>query len=393
MVVDFKKNSGASAKFLLVISSCGGGDWPPLMSLAAGLSERGHDVIAICDEGNLVVIREAGIEAICLPPHLHLARFINPALEHYFRTGENLTPESPNPIVDWAQQSIRFVLRAMGNDFPSLILSSLFCQELSVALSEVIGVPWCFVNPGYSFIDMNSDSGMKDFSPLGLQMYAHWLMPPAKKATMVLHATDFVFDASPQAIPDHHHYVGSLFWEMGGKCPSFLHTPGPPWVLVSLSTVPQTGDLKIVRATIDGLATMNVRVLVTLAPEHDSSLLGPVPDNVFITGYIPHSEVLPLCRLAISHAGHGMVLKSMYYGTPMVLVPWGRDQPGVARRAEAMGGAIVVHKNDCSAGNIENAAQRVMADTAIIDRCASNSLRLKTGNPDADACGLLESLL
>jgi len=51
-------------------------------------------------------------------------------------------------------------------------------------------------------------------------------------------------------------------------------------------------------------------------------------------------------RLVISHAGHGIVMKALYHGVPMILVPWGRDQPGVAARAEALGVATVIRRDE-----------------------------------------------
>jgi UDP:flavonoid glycosyltransferase YjiC (YdhE family) len=108
--------------------------------------------------------------------------------------------------------------------------------------------------------------------------------------------------------------------------PEFLHAPGPPWVLVSVSTLSQAGEVAIAQAAVRALRHENVRV----APDHAVEL-GELPDNVYLSGYVPHSAVLTGSRLIISHAGHGIVMKALYHGVPMVLVPWGRDQPGVAR--------------------------------------------------------------
>jgi UDP-N-acetylglucosamine:LPS N-acetylglucosamine transferase len=58
---------------------------------------------------------------------------------------------------------------------------------------------------------------------------------------------------------------------------------------------------------------------------------------------VPHAEVLKRACLLVSHAGHGVVLKAVYYGVPMVLEPWVRDQPSVAACAEALGVAEVIH--------------------------------------------------
>ena len=37
---------------------------------------------------------------------------------------------------------------------------------------------------------------------------------------------------------------------------------------------------------------------------------------------MPHSAVLKRSGLLVSHAGHGIVAKALYFGVPMVLVPW-----------------------------------------------------------------------
>ena len=41
---------------------------------------------------------------------------------------------------------------------------------------------------------------------------------------------------------------------------------------------------------------------------------------------VSHSAVLERGVLMVSHAGHGSVMKALWHGRPMVLVPWGRDQ-------------------------------------------------------------------
>jgi UDP:flavonoid glycosyltransferase YjiC (YdhE family) len=61
----------------------------------------------------------------------------------------------------------------------------------------------------------------------------------------------------------------------------------------------------------------------------------PLPQNARVEFSVPHAEVLKRVCLLVSHAGHGVVLRALYDGVPMVLVSWGRDQPGVAARVEA----------------------------------------------------------
>jgi UDP:flavonoid glycosyltransferase YjiC (YdhE family) len=77
----------------------------------------------------------------------------------------------------------------------------------------------------------------------------------------------------------------------------------------------------------------------------------------------------------------------------MVLIPWGRDQPGVAARAKALGVAEVVPRTDATAATIGAAIKRVMANTAMRRTAGGHSARLKASNPPATAAVLIESLV
>ncbi len=208
-------------------------------------------------------------------------------------------------------------------------------------------------------------------------MYRHWLLSLAKTANLVLHATDQSFDSCCNDLPPHHKYVGPLFWEMPGEAQKQLRKSGPPWVLIAVSTSPQPGDLAIVKNALGALETMDFRILVTLALGHNKDDLGPLPVNVYVSGYTPHSKILPHCRFVISHAGHGIVMKSMTYGIPTVLVPWGRDQPGVATRAKRLGTAVVVPKSECSVPTLTEAIGMILADPKYLERSQALSNRLR----------------
>ena len=82
----------------------------------------------------------------------------------------------------------------------------------------------------------------------------------------------------------------------------------------------------------------------------------------------------------------------MYYGVPMVLVPWGRDQPAVAGRAEALGIARVVRRNDLSPRSLDDAIRAALDDDAMSARCEEHAMRLRKRDASAAACELIESL-
>jgi len=213
---------------------------------------------------------------------------------------------------------------------------------------------------------------------------------------LILHATDPEFDFFSSSVPPQHKYVGPLFWELPKSIPEFLQEAGPPWILITLSTSPQPEDLTLVKIAIQALkkfAEKNVRVLVTGASGHCKDDLGSIPANVHVTGYVPHSQILPQCCLVISHAGHGIVMKALTHGIPMVLVPWGRDQPGVAARARRLGTAVVVSRQKYSEKTLLKAMKGVLENFDYSAQARFQSSRLRRMNPVAGAIRCIERFI
>jgi UDP:flavonoid glycosyltransferase YjiC (YdhE family) len=77
----------------------------------------------------------------------------------------------------------------------------------------------------------------------------------------------------------------------------------------------------------------------------------------------------------------------------MVLVPWGRDQPGVAARAEALGTAAVVRRDACNDASVTQAVRQVLDDPRYTERVRAISKRLQAEDAVSVACAELEKFL
>jgi EryCIII-like glycosyltransferase len=69
--------------------------------------------------------------------------------------------------------------------------------------------------------------------------------------------------------------------------------------------------------------------------------------------------VLWQAALAITHGGHGTVMKALAAGVPMVVLPHGRDQADTAARVTARGAGIALART-ASSSAIRRAVQRVL---------------------------------
>jgi MGT family glycosyltransferase len=272
------------------------------------------------------------------------------------------------------------------------MLSQLFTMELARLTKAACGLRWCCINPAYYFGPDSLRPFEADFAGRVLQNLPHF-MQVIGEADLVLHATDALFDPPPPSFPRHHHHVGPLMWEPASKAPPYLDVPGAPWVLVTLSSDPQPEEMTLARTALWTLVDCPVRVVLTLSAGHPRDELGAVPANARIEQFVPHSAVLQRSGLLVSNAGHGVVAKALYYGVPMVLVPWDRDQPGVAARAAALGVAEVITRQDLTALRLSAAIQRVLGTPRYQENAARVASHLQARDAVALARARIEALL
>ncbi len=338
-------------------------------------------------------IRGAAIEVEVLPPALDLGpRLIGAIREAMASTGGDLAAAGTlvqEAMTAWARDVAGPTGEAIQRSRPDGVVTSLFGVEALHLLSP--SVPWAVVNSTFAVGGEPERPLQEDFGPRAVPLIARY-RSLLGSASLVLHATDPVFDFGGARLPEHHRYVGPLgIWEPDAEPVGGLDDPGEPWVLATISSQLQD-DLGLADAALSALAELHVRVLLTLGSGHDRSELARVPPNARVESVASHAQVLRRAVLLLSHAGHGSVMKALWHGRPMVLVPWGRDQPGVAARAETLGVAVIVPSGSVSAEALAVAVDIALGDERLRRRAEEHGARLEMTNPPAVAADLLETL-
>ncbi len=159
-------------------------------------------------------------------------------------------------------------------------------------------------------------------------------------------------------LPDNIHLVGSQPWEPPAELPAYLHEPGDPWVLVTCSTDYQ-GDEQLARVAVGALRDEPVRVLVTLADAYEQAEV-TTSGNVRVERFVPHGHVLPQAAAVVCHGGMGIVGKAASAGVPTVVVPFGRDQPEIARRVTEAGAGVSLKPSRLTPERLRDAVRQAM---------------------------------
>jgi UDP:flavonoid glycosyltransferase YjiC (YdhE family) len=373
-------------RILVLGSSAGGGDWPPLAAAASALIERGHEVAYFGDAELAVATRETNLRIEAVPRGRDLASYMRPWLEEL-----ESNPQAPMPVPRWTEDVLPMASALARRVRPEALVCTDFTLLLGAALRAEIDRPLCLIHSTF-FVGENAKRRIEDDFAPSHYATATGFAAFLRAANLVLLATDPVFDPPPDPRPANHHWVGPLMWEPAQAVPAYLQTAGEPWALITLSSNRQAGEVDLARAALAALAGFALRPLLTLGDTTSRDEIGPLPGKARVEPHAPHSLILERAALCVSHAGHGIVSKALYFGVPMVLIPWDRDQPGVAARAEALGVARIVRREELSAESLSTAIRDVLTDPDLKERAALHGKRLRAQDARATACKLIEEM-
>ena len=126
--------------------------------------------------------------------------------------------------------------------------------------------------------------------------------------------------------------------------------------------------LRLIASLTEAMALFNdTQLIIQVSDEKDREAIEPVPSNVIVVDWVPQLEVLEKADLFITHGGLSSVREAIYFGVPMIVFPYGMDQPGNAAR-------IVYHRlglrgdiSSVDAGKAAQLIEKAMTDTGIQD--------------------------
>lgn len=90
--------------------------------------------------------------------------------------------------------------------------------------------------------------------------------------------------------------------------------------------------------------------------------LAPIPANTIVVRIAPQLELLKRAALCITHAGLNTALEALAHGVPMVAIPIGYDQPGVAARITYRGVGEFVEIGNLTARHLSELIGKVSAN-------------------------------
>jgi MGT family glycosyltransferase len=142
---------------------------------------------------------------------------------------------------------------------------------------------------------------------------------------------------------------------------------GEPLIYASMGTL-VNGLTDVFRIILKAATAMPGRQLVlSIGGNIQMDDLVPIPASAIVVPKAPQIELLKRAELCITHAGINTTLESLALGVPMVAIPVGFDQPGIAARIVYHGAGESVPIASMNTETLSEAIQEVLGKPSYRD--------------------------
>src|SRR5918911_1617041 len=184
--------------------------------------------------------------------------------------------------------------------------------------------------------------------------------------------------------------TGPLMWER--PFGDVEEPPGDdPLVLVAPSTS-QDPDQRMLRAALEGLAELPVRVLATTNRRPPPGPLR-VPANARLVDWVSYARTMPRCAAVVCHAGHGTLVRALASGVPVVACPAAGDMAENAARVRWSGVGVAVAPRVTTPPGLRLAVRRVLGDPGYAERAGALGAWSRDHDGSSVAANALEELV
>jgi zeaxanthin glucosyltransferase len=404
----------------------GTGHINPMTALARALERRGHQVVIFGIADTEARVRAAGVE-FCLIGEQDYPLGTLRKLDE--RLGQLKGLATFRFTVERVMNTARMVLRDGPDAVRAANVDALLVDEADMGgnVAEYLGLPFisiamfpplvqddrippfCFDwAPGLDrFSRLRNELGFRLLSRVAAPIFRvvnnqrrAWGLKPLRRSTDALSKLAQIAQL-PEALefdvpnkPAHLHYTGP-FVDAQQRPPvpfPWEQLDGRPLVYASLGTL-QNGSEAIFRTIAEACAGLDAQLVISLGGGLDPARLGTLPGDPIVVSYAPQLEIVKRAALVITHAGLNTVLESLAEGVPLVAIPLGNDQPGVAARVKARGAGLVVPRRKLNVRRLRTAVVAVLSEPGY--RTAAMSLKTAMGRVDglSKAADVIEQTL
>ena len=401
------------------------GDLHPILAIALGLRERGHTAVIATSNVYREKVTRAGLEFAAMGPHLSTSSDFVREIFHPRKGPERLIRQVLYPSVPSAYAEVVDAMR--GCDL-AVTHPITFAAQIA---AEKLGLPWVSTVTAPLSLPSRYDPPVFGMMPvreklllgwgaglngillsLGQATTKPWLKPIAEfRASLGMPpGKNPLFDgqhsprralamfssvmAEPQPDwPGQVRVIGFPFYdqaehgqELDPELERFLDT-GPPPVVFTLGSSAVLDAGTFYQESLTAVRRLGCRAVLLVG---SNALAGPLPAGTMAIAYAPYSKILPRAACVVHQGGIGTCGQALAAGRPMLVMPYGFDQPDNAARLCRLGVARTVRRKDYTARRAAAELDRLLKDSDYGRKAAEAARRVAGEDAVRTACDAIE---
>ncbi|HXH77588.1 glycosyltransferase [Nocardioides sp.] len=381
---------------VLISSTPGYGHIFPMFPLARALSRAGHEVLWATSRDAAQPIRQRGIDVV----HAGLSGDALHGGMSAVKTAALDVPPPQRAAYVYPRMFGRLLTPPMASDLLPLardwrpdVMVHEHAELGSPLVGGVLGIPTVTHAFGGAIPSAILDSASEMVAPTWRE---HGLAVPPYAGCFGSLYLD-ICPSSVQSVPVGHIPQVQALRPVAEPAPCDAGLPecvakdARPLVYVTLGTVQNHSP--VLPRVVDALASLDVRVLVTVGPDGDPASLGEQPAHVRVETWVDQTHVFQHCSVVVSHAGSGTFLGALAAGLPQVCLPLAADQFRNAEGGLRAGAAVVIAPGQFSQAGVADAVVCLLTDDSFRDAARNVAAEIQRMPAAAEAVQVLARLV
>ncbi len=198
--------------------------------------------------------------------------------------------------------------------------------------------------------------------------------------------------------PPRTHITGFLFYEgdgPGGLAPqlsAFLHDGEAPIVFtLGSSAVMDAGNFY--HQSAEAARLISHRAVLLIGKDPRNRPRHPLPSSIFVAEYAPYSLLFSHAGAIVHQGGIGTTAQALRSGKPMIVMPFGFDQPDNAARMVKLGVGRTIARRRYCAQRASDELTQLLGDKKYSDRAAAIGQIIQQEDGAQRACVAIEECL
>lgn len=161
---------------------------------------------------------------------------------------------------------------------------------------------------------------------------------------------------------------------------------GPPPVVFTLGSSAVRAAGSFYENSIEAVEKMGCRGIFLTAGQQPSRTLN---DRMLVWDAVSYANLFPHVAAVVHQGGAGTTGQALRAGKPMLMVPYGFDQPDNAIRLKRRGLAAILKRKEYTAGNVVKVLTPLLKDAAYAKRAMMASQVIQAENGTETACNII----